>query len=317
MTRTPNAFLSRDHCPACGSSDFEIVADSPYLEPPVRDYLISFYSLQGESELVGFEGVRYTLQDCRECGLVYQRYAPADWLSQRLYEEWISPDKAREVYDSTHGVQYSMWLAADLCRVIGFLNLRPGAIKCLDFGMGWGRWCLFAKAFGLDVYGLEISSARLASAAANGIRTLTWSDIGQHRFELIRAEQVLEHLPDPLSTLEQLTASLAPNGILEIGVPDGKDIRTRIKIWNWQALKGSPESLNAVAPLEHLNCFGPASLDRLAREAGLERVDIASQETGLRHRWSPRTLAAQLVSCLRRTRPLTDSWAHCYFRRRR
>jgi len=43
---------------------------------------------------------------------------------------------------------------------------------------------------------------------------------------------------------------------------------------DWKAPKGSRNSLNSVAPLEHINCFKKTSLVKMASEAEMEEVFI-------------------------------------------
>ena len=52
-----------------------------------------------------------------------------------------------------------------------------------------------------------------------------------------------------------------------------------VKKFSWEAPKGSSDSLNPVAPLEHVNCFTREALLQFARETGFTLVDI-ERETG-------------------------------------
>ncbi len=44
-------FENRKKCPACASERSIIIYEKPYDEPPVRDYLVEFYSPHGGSSL--------------------------------------------------------------------------------------------------------------------------------------------------------------------------------------------------------------------------------------------------------------------------
>jgi hypothetical protein len=63
---------------------------------------------------------------------------------------------------------------------------------------------------------------------------------------------------------------LKPNGIIRINVPNGWDIKRRLEIWDWTAPRGSENSLNMVAPLQHINCYIHEALVKMGQEAGLE-----------------------------------------------
>jgi SAM-dependent methyltransferase len=107
-----------------------------------------------------------------------------------------------------------------------------------------------------------------------GIDIIGWSDIPQERFDFINAEQVFEHISDPVPTLKHLVSALKPKGIVRINVPNGWDIERRLAKCDWDAPKGSRDSLNAIAPLEHINCFNKKALVVLAARAGLTLVSI-------------------------------------------
>jgi SAM-dependent methyltransferase len=131
-----------------------------------------------------------------------------------------------------------------------------------------------AQAFGCQAYGTELSRVRLQAATMYGISVIAGDEIGNAFFDFVNAEQVIEHLAEPVATLKSLAASLAPDGLLKISVPDGTRIPELLRRPDWGAPKGSPDSLNAIAPLEHVNCFNRRALLELARNARLTPVEI-------------------------------------------
>jgi 2-polyprenyl-3-methyl-5-hydroxy-6-metoxy-1,4-benzoquinol methylase len=156
----------------------------------------------------------------------------------------------------------------------------PGKLKFLDFGMGWGQWCRMAGAYGCTVFGSEMSHARIAHAISVGVKIVDWEDIPKYQFDFINVNQVFEHLVNPLETIFYLCNSLKPEGIVRISVPDGSDIKRRLEINDWTAPKNSQDSLNPIAPLEHLNCYSHTSLVHMAESAGL--VPLSIQEKMIR-----------------------------------
>ena len=95
------------------------------------------------------------------------------------------------------------------------------------------------------------------------------------KYDIILANHVMEHVSEPLETLKNLCSrSLKQGGIVRLNVPNGWDIKNRLKIQDWNAEKGSSNSLTPVAPLEHINCFNYKSLTALGKNAGLEPVII-------------------------------------------
>ena len=272
-----NAFAVRNKCPACHTqAAYELYATS-LTSPPLSDYLESFYAPQGGIELAELEGGEYVLLECTGCGLVFQRNVLSDALMHRLYEAWIDPVRSLAIYEAETGVSHVLAQVRQIADLIGFINRQPSQIKALDYGMGWGHWCQLAMAFGMTVYGHELSPSKVVSAAGKGINNLSPQELSGQTFDFINADQVFEHLPDPLETLKMLAQSLKQDGLIRIGVPDGWNIKRRLKSANWQVAKQAHNSLNPVAPLEHINCFNHHALVNMARIAGLEPISIQTR----------------------------------------
>ena len=263
-------FVCREKCPACNSRRFSEVYRNPYDEPPVSTYLESFYS--GKVELKYLRNASFCLCECEECQLIFQKEIPNDHLMKVLYEEWIDPQTSY-LSDQERDDQDLYWYySQEIAAAIKFLGRMPSELEFFDFGMGWGKWALIAKGFGCDSFGAELSEERINFAISNGIKIVEWDDIPDHKFDFVNTEQVFEHIPDPYQTLCHLRKSLKPGGLLKISVPTAADISKRLKLMDWNAPKGSKNSLNAVAPLEHINCYKRQSLAKMAEEAGMEEV---------------------------------------------
>jgi len=246
----------------------------PYIKPPIHDHLKRYYASIGKGvEFEYLDGSSYVLGECAECGLIFQKEIPNPELMARLYERWLDPEILRELERNERGTRYALEIASEIANVIDFLARPPSKVAFLDFGMGWGAWCLMAKGFGCDAYGTDLSDARSNNARQSGINVLRRDQLAHHRFDFINAEQVFEHLADPHGTLIELAAILKPGGVLRIGVPPGWDIKRRLRVWDWNAPDGSPNSLNAVAPLQHINCFSFRSLVIAGRKAGLREFE--------------------------------------------
>lgn len=267
-------FVTRGACPCCGRPGGTTLLDIAFCESPIVEYLNAFYEPQGGVEFDWLEGARFTLVECMACGMIYQQHIAGDALMTRLYDRWIDPQKVFELYDGCHGPSYFMELSSQIANVLDLLGRNPREVSCLDFGMGWGHWCQAARGFGCEVWGAELSDTRIAFAEANGLRVLAWDDIPKQQFDLINTEQVFEHLPEPYETLLHLQKALKPGGLIRISVPDGWDIKRRLAAADWQARKGSRNSLNAVAPLEHINCFNRRVICQLATRAGLTQREV-------------------------------------------
>ena len=267
-------FLTRDICPICSSDEIRLVYEHPYIEEPIRGYLDSFYSPQGGVEFCYLENVTYSLMECQNCFLIYQKNVPNDELMERIYDRWIDPELALIRNLDNDDLEYFSYYAQEIMQVIAYFGKIPSDLDFFDFGMGRGKWALMAKSFGCNSSGSELSIKRIEYSRANGINIITWEEISQHQFDFINTEQVFEHLSDPLKSLLHIKNSLKEDGLIKISVPTAIDIVRRLKLMDWEAEKGTRNSLNAVAPLEHINFFRRRSLIKLASIAGLSEAFI-------------------------------------------
>lgn len=272
-----DCFTSRERCPACTAQTNNIIFSSSLTSPPISDYLVAFYAPQGGIDLSSLEGGQHELMECGQCGLIFQRDILSDRLMHRLYEEWIDPIRSLAIYEAETGIKHVLAQIRQIADLIHFIGRPPKQILALDYGMGWGHWCRLAAAMGLDVYGHELSLAKAAHTALYGINNLSRQELHAHSFDFINVDQVFEHLPYPLETLVELVQILRPDGLIRISVPDGLNIKKRLRSANWLAPKQSQHNLNPVAPLEHINCFNHAALLNMANKSGLEPVSIPSR----------------------------------------
>ncbi len=267
-------FSYRDKCPSCNSGHLKELYKKPYDKPPISEYLESFYSPQGGVEFKYLENATFNLCECKECGLIFQKEIPNDFLMEVLYEKWLDPKKAFQQHKKSYSLGLYTYYAQEISTIIAHLHKEPSKLSFFDFGMGWGKWALMAKGFGCKSYGTELSEERIKCATSNGINVISWDEIPKHSFDFINTEQVFEHIPNPLDTLIHLKDALKPEGMLKISVPTANDITRRLKLMDWTARKGTRNSLNPVAPLEHINYFRRSSLIKMAALAGMEEVVI-------------------------------------------
>lgn len=267
-------FVIRESCPGCASTAVKTLYQQPFCEPPIKDYLTDFYSSRGKIEFEYLEGSEYILNECSSCGMIFQKQIPNNHLMDRLYGNWLDPEKTFNAHHKKDGLPYYAYYAQEIMQMIAYFNKTPSELKFFDFGMGWGRWALMAKAFGCDAYGSELSKERVEYAISNGLKVVQWEEIPKYKFHMINTEQVFEHIPEPLETLRHLKKSLAEGGLIKISVPTANNIEQRLNIMDWRAKKTTKNSLNPVAPLEHINFYRRNSIVKMAEIAGLKEVLI-------------------------------------------
>ena len=258
--------VERLRCPGCASRNSRCLLKVPYADESVQSFLRRHYHRPPDTRPL--DGWNYELVRCEDCKLAYQRCIPGPALLQDIYDRWIYP-KGMEREREKCTLEDSCLIAQEVHFLISHFRLRPGAIQVLDFGMGWTKWLKMARAYGCQVSGTELSIERQRYARSIGIEVLDWDEIPTRRFHFINAEQVFEHLVEPGEVLRHLAGALAENGVLRISVPNARSaLRAVEKKRSFGAL--SPEHIMAIQPLEHLNSFEPATLERFGRLAGLE-----------------------------------------------
>jgi len=161
--------------------------------------------------------------------------------------------------------------------------------RALDFGGGDGS--LFPDGPGALRLVVDPSGAPKASGvlAVRGLEEVAGAD-----FDLIMACQVLEHLADPLATVEQLAERLSSDGVLYIEVPDEgfvdwtlpRALQRRFLSWIAQRPRlligldllsvALRRKLRFLPPLgflklhEHINFFSLEALGQLVKRSGLQ-----------------------------------------------
>lgn len=261
-----HGLVERRACPVCGSrSGTGELVSLPFDAPPMSSYLTAFYG--GRLDVSPLQGHRFELIGC-ECGLVYQRLVPDERYLEHLYGVAALADP--DVLDRQRGLRVRQNYTHEVEQCVRHFGGEPSVVEVLDHGAGAGQWLDMAAAYGCRTSGSELTPEGRERLAERGHTAEDPRELPEGRYHFVNSEQVLEHLVEPAAALRAITAALRPGGVARLSVPNGSDIRRRLAVGDWTAPKGSADSLNPVAPLEHLNCFDPHSLRRLAESAGLE-----------------------------------------------
>lgn len=267
-------FIIREICPGCNSQNCQTIYSCGFLQDPVKEYLENYYLQHGEIEFDYLKEADYVLEECKDCGLIYQKQILNDNIMTKLYEEWIDPKKNYELHDRVDNLDYYSAYANEIMMIIAYFDRIPSQLRLLDYGMGWGKWARLAKAFGCESYGTEIAESKIDHANQCGIKVIDLNAKYYDYFDFINVDQVLEHVGTPLETIVYLKKFLKPNGIMKISVPDGWDIKKRLAVMDWKANRGTEYSLNKISPLEHVNCFNHSALIKMTHKAGYNLVEI-------------------------------------------
>jgi len=257
----PVGFQQRESCPLCASNSNRKLCEISYSDQRLASFLERFYG--GRVALESLQSASYRVVLCQHCDFIYQDSILDEKGMQTLYEDWTDHQQSLHKKQSAGTKLYRQY-AGQMQTLARLLPQRPDQTRILDYGMGWGYWSRMAQAHGFVAVGLELSQQRRDYARQMGVTVIDALPAELAGFDCVYANQVFEHLPDPLQTLVDICRQLKPEGIVCIRVPDGRGVVTRLEQRGW-----SPE-LGAIHPLEHINCFTRKTLLSFAAKAGLK-----------------------------------------------
>ena len=215
---------------------------------------------------------------CHDCGHYWYEQQPDDDQLQVMYEAMTPLVEAESrAMNPTPRMMKEMRRLRRLVRMRAAVTGAAHVPTLLDYGSGFGRWACAALACGFDVVAFEPSRGRgeKYSLAQSGIECV--HDLvalkGRH-FDAINLEQVLEHIPDPVSALVGLKTWAEENTVLRITVPNVLRCPEGSRLWETWPYDGV--RAHTLAPFEHLHGFSPHSLRVLAGRAGLAPIASSS-----------------------------------------
>ena len=215
-------------------------------------------------------GEQFDYHRCSACATIF--IAPVPDGLPRYYEGGYYPfdedgrpiwKRERERYD---------W-AAWRVRLLGDFA-SPGPL--IEIGAGTGAFAVAAAEAGYEVTAIEMDPGCCRFLESEGIAAVCSDDaVARLRTmppaRVVAMWHVLEHLPNPLPTLEAVAASLEPGGVFAVGVPNTASLQFRLLGPRWPHVD-APRHLCLVSP--------GASSDRCS-DLGNERDnDTASDPPG-------------------------------------
>jgi SAM-dependent methyltransferase len=153
-------------------------------------------------------------------------------------------------------------------------TFAPGP-RVLDVGCGTGETLDFLKAQGFTTSGIEPSAEASAAAVERGldVKNFTLEEFVEHRrttagtpLDAVLLLCVLEHVPDPVGTIQAAKALLAPGGLVGIRVPNDFN---EIQLTAREQLSKKPWW---IAVPDHINYFTFESLHALLDRLGFDVV---------------------------------------------
>jgi SAM-dependent methyltransferase len=228
------------------------------------------------TEDVSYLEVRgYRIAECGKCGLWYVNPQPTPEELREFYANYDDGEQWRKREEHfNRGVRRA---------ILRFR--RSGTV--LDIGCGSGNFLQCMKVAGFSVFGIEPSESGSEFAREEhgieiykGMIEEYLAVQGGLRFDVISLLNVIEHLPDPAQTLEQLKQILAPGGVLAVVVPDARfhdllgRLRRRLGVRDPYWLEQRKSVLAGFKLPDHLCSFQPRTIAALLRQGGFRVVAL-------------------------------------------
>ncbi len=233
---------------------------------------------------------QWSLARCNQCGLIWIDPKPALGEIDGFYENYHTHEDSetnrwidRIVWRGIPAVSMGYWdiVTDPLNRILGlcFSMLGPcrevgkGAIKwlpanrkgrLLDVGCGNGYFLGKMQVLGWDVYGVEpnrkaaLKARSLLNSEAVFISQLESIDFDGQSMDVITMNHVVEHLLEPVKTLERCFKILKPGGLLIITTPNSLSLGSKKFEELWRGWE----------PPRHIHIFNPESLASTVRKTG-------------------------------------------------
>lgn len=227
----------RDYCDLCGSRHHKLVFTN-------HDRM--FPEIEGE----------FKMYQCQNCGLLFLNQPSPEVLNKHysagysVYSDLESTTHSRKIFTLVETLYHYVQEKGDNS---GF----SGVFKCLflpfssyfrtvkliengnylDIGCGIGYFPLVMKYLGMNPYGVEPAnfdqelSKNYSLNISNG--TLEEAKYPNEYFDVITLNHVLEHVPNPSETMDEIYRILKPGGHLIIAVPVSDSLASKVfgKYW--------------------------------------------------------------------------------------
>ncbi|MDX1432163.1 MAG: class I SAM-dependent methyltransferase [Gammaproteobacteria bacterium] len=182
------------------------------------------------------DGTRYTLVQCRHCGLARTEPRP----SGEALAGYYAPDYYGSGERKFHPLLERFIAALTARRARALLTLAgtgtDAAARVLDVGCGRGTLLGAFHSLGCECHGVERVDFPL-DRLAPGVRLhrgeLDALALPEAHFDVVVYWHVLEHLPAPFESLAQARRLLRPGGILAVAVPNLASLQASLFEAHW------------------------------------------------------------------------------------
>ena len=209
----------------------------------------------------------FTLERCCNCGMVFANPQYTQEKMQHLYHS-RDTDALIKLYSQTA----TDTVLADIDRLLVAIEaILPGRGRILDFGCGPGYLMERADQRRWDAHGIDFGTWVEKAALARGLRNVHVGSLRDRGFsdgffDVVCANQVLEHLAAPKDELSEIRRTIRPNGLFYASVPNYRCLSILL----------GRDDFELNEPPQHVNYFTPKTLCSLLRGCGFVVLKVST-----------------------------------------
>lgn len=247
-------------------------AVAPLPAGPVHSIPVPQCPVCGETKLsYSFTHKDYPVCRCSRCGLLFLNPQPSDKVLADIYSEgyFLGGDNERDraITDVMKAETARLYVK----RLVEYMGESRG--RLLEIGCANGHFLEAARAAGFEVRGTDVSehSCKATNQRLGGDFTIC-GDVEQlpppaEPYDVVAMFDVIEHVRNPVHTLNLLRSFLKPGGVLFMCTPSLDSWSARMLKDRWIEFK-----------TEHLTYFSGETIQNLLAKTGFQEVEISPNE---------------------------------------
>lgn len=213
----------------------------------------------------------YSMCECPSCGLVFVDNQPTSSQLKDLYVR-------AQGYFGTASEDFKNTDDTSARKISSILN-KYGVVNqnFYDAGCSTGKLIYHLRKIGWNVAGCDLNAEAVSIGKKHGLEMsagdINTVNIENNKYGVIHFGDVIEHVQDPLATINNAHRLLINGGVIFIKVPNGAS-GFAVSTKKFANLTGMPW-LHSEAPY-HLYEFTPASLQSLLAKSGFRDIAISA-----------------------------------------
>ena len=261
--------INRPSCPVCRSKERSILVRSRHDDESFLDF-IKFERFYGKSFYDSYHNgtlkeLLFEVAECSNCRFMYLTQVLSDTGMGMLYNEWLDKELLKEYYITMPYNYHERTMLALIKKTFG----KKRQLKVMDFGAGYGNFCLNSTKSGFNTYAFDLSTDKNDHMEDMGVTIVNNLDKFHGFFDFIYVNQVAEHVSDPGGMLKNLQECLTDSGLMYVATPDCKNAKKELEE---NGLSGA--FFKYLSPHQHINGFTNSTIRLLGLNAGLKPLSM-------------------------------------------